>query len=208
MNKIIVGLNRSIVAWFLRNTPLKDLGPEMEILAERCYRNRLANKGYVPLEIFEACIGIGGNYPCAQIIVEVVKDGQHAGYALRQRDSGEIGTEWAGMYHNVCTAVRMGETAEQVLARDFSDITGIAPAVNDLEYVGTNLQSEPERLADAVTTIWKIKVKESDVSHFKGAWKVFTDLNDPTIIDHMQAILKWAFDPDRPRFHRTFTKTC
>jgi len=203
-------MNKNELRELLETTPLEELGPELDILAERCYQARVANKGRVPREIFESCVGIGGNYPCAQIIVEVIDDtGVHIGYALRQRDAGESGSEWSGLYHNVCSAIRMGETEQDVLARNFADITGVVPAVNDLEYVGTNLQSEPERRADAVTTIWMIPMREADISTLNGTWKVFGDdeLGDPSIIDHMQAILRWANDPNRDQFKRTFTKT-
>ena len=200
-------MGKNELAEYLRTTPLAQLQEAFAILADRCYRERVRNRGRVPKEIFESCIGIGGNYPCAQIIVEVVDASRkRIGYALRRRDSTESGVEWQGQYHNVCTAVRMGETADDVFARDFSDIFGETPPLEHLEDVGASLPSEPERRADAVTTIWKIQILENEIPNLVGTWKLFTNWHHPSVIDHMQAILDWASNPSRKRYFRTFTK--
>lgn len=191
---------QNTVLWSLKHAELRELGEVFKLLVEKVYRYRLANEGYVPVEIFEACVGMGGVSVSVQIVNEVIENGVHIGFALRKRGGEEVGEKWQGLYHSTCATASLLTTPESAFKRNTIDAFGYLPTLDKLEKLGVTIHNEPERWSACVTIMYRRKVTREQVASFKGGWKIFTDIHDPLIIDHNQYLLEWVSDPDRKWF--------
>ncbi|HAM88384.1 MAG: hypothetical protein US83_C0005G0001 [Candidatus Falkowbacteria bacterium GW2011_GWC2_38_22] len=188
---------------FLKNAPLKDLKEVFSVLADRVYEHRLANQGFVPLEIFESCLGIAGVSISVQIVNQVVDDqGNSIGFALKLRQSDEVG--WQNLYHNTCTTGRIGDTPASALTRDQRETFGEIPKNDKLECLGCTINVETERRSSCLTVMYVRKIKLEDMSSFIGTWKFFSNQQ---VIDHDEQIvnynwhqLEWVIDQSRSLF--------
>lgn len=189
---------------YLRETPLDQLGEAFDILAERVYAHRGANRGFVPREIFAFCVCLGGVYPCVEVVIEVVdaRTGDRIGYALKKRTGGsEEG--WEGQFQIVGTACRMTDDQFSIRMRLASEIFGDeAPPLEQgrLTLLGNEIHDEPERWAACWTAVYLLKI--DSLKGFVDEWQIFTDPDDLSIIDHHRNTLKWAMDPQRPALAR------
>ena len=86
--------------------PLEDLGDVLNVLAGRVQAHRAKNSGFVPREIFAACVALGGVYPCVEVIVQVYEGEHFRGFAVKKRGGNEQG--WEGEYQIVGQAARLG----------------------------------------------------------------------------------------------------
>lgn len=184
--------------------PLNELGELFRSLVQRVYEHRKQNKGYVPLEIFEACLGMGGMSVSVQIVNEVVdRDGNRIGFALKKRESSEAGAAWANLYHSTCCTARMLDVPEDALNRDTKETFGSVPTEN-LEFLGVTIHDEPERWSSCYTVMHRRRVGLDDVKNFVGEWKIFTETDirsrNPEIVDHNWYLLDWVMDENREPF--------
>jgi hypothetical protein len=198
-------MNKEMVLDYLTSTPLKDLGDEFSVLTSRVYANRQANKGYVPLEIFEQCVGLGGMSVSVQIVNAVMDaDGKHIGFALKQRDASEAGEGWASLYHSTCTTGRLPDTPESALERDTKEAFGHASPGKKPGFLGVTIHDEPERCSSCLTVMHLRTVTEKEVSAFVGRWRIFSEADvrhhHEDIVDHNWYLLEWVLDFDRPKF--------
>ncbi|OGZ08558.1 MAG: hypothetical protein A3D65_04870 [Candidatus Lloydbacteria bacterium RIFCSPHIGHO2_02_FULL_50_13] len=189
----------------LAEMPLNELNEMFLALAKRLYAYRKANNGFVPKEIFEACVGMSGMSVSVQIVNEVVDaKGMHIGYAMKQRDSSELGDAWACLYHSTCTTARLQDTPATMLGRDTKETFGVTKPEERLEYLGVTIHDEPERWSSCLTVMHRRMVATEEVSQFTGTWKIFSDndirYHNKEIIDHNWYLLEWVLDPDRPLF--------
>ena len=190
---------------FVRTTPLNQLGEVFKVLAERLYVERRANNGFIPREIFERCVGMSGMSVSVQIVNELIDDkAQHLGYALKQRDSSELGDAWAGLYHSTCTTARMTDTPTSMLERNAKEAFG-APWINGLEFLGVTIHDEPERCSACLTVMYHRTVTLQEFAQFTGTWKTFSSYEDirhhnKEIVDHNWYLLEWVCDRNRPIF--------
>lgn len=201
---MIVNTKEGTLEW-LAETPLNELGEVFKVLVERVYQHRKANNGFTPKEIFEQCVGMSGMSSSAQIVNEVVDaTGRHVGYALKQRDSSELGDAWAGLYHSTCTTARITDTPATTLGRDTKETFGVTKPEEKLEFLGVTIHDEPERWSSCMTVMHRRKVTEEQVAQFTGVWRIFSDDNirnhHKDIIDHNWYLLEWVLDPNRPMF--------
>ncbi len=189
---------------FIGGAPLKELREVFLRLVERVYAHRKANKGYVPVEIFEPCLGMGGVTVSVQIVNEVIgADGKRIGFALKKREANESGDAWKDLYHSTCCTMRMTDAPEDALGRDTKETFGAIPSEKP-EFLGVTIHDEPERWSACVTIMHRRKVRAEDMRQFVGEWKIFTEADvrahDPQIIDHNWYLLEWVLDERRPPF--------
>ncbi len=182
---------------FVETTELKDLAEVFAILAKRTYEHRKNNNGFVPREIFASCIGLGGGYLCAEIVVEV----EGKGYALKKRNNSNE-ESWENQYQIPGCAVRITDNQEKVFARLSDEIFGkeIIDLENQISYLGCEIHDEPERLATCWTLMYKLTIQEKNLNQLSGEWKIFQNTDNARIIDHHRNTLKWASNPNRPLF--------
>lgn len=192
-----------ILDW-ARTAPLKELAPLLRLLAARLYEHRLAHNGYVPPELFEPSLGIGGVTVSSQIVNEVVDaDGKRIGFALKRREKGEIG--WEGLHHNTCCTFRLTDTPDSALLRNVRETFQEIPAEEELEVLGVTVHHEPERQATCVTLMYRRQVAHQDVvRRFAGTWKLFSEEDirnrNPELVDHNCWQLEWVMDKSRETF--------
>lgn len=90
---------------YLRDTNLTDLGEEFSVLAERLWAERKKNNGFIPREVFNQSVGMGGNYTTIIAIPQVVSEsGEVLGYAHKMREAGDDG--YQEYYHQPGTLMR------------------------------------------------------------------------------------------------------
>ncbi len=183
----------------LAEEKLGNLQGVFSLLAKKVLDHRKDNHGLVPLQVFTSCLTIGGCYTCFEVLHRVKgEDNQSLGYALKKRDPSDQG--WSGQWHIVGTVQRMtddqGDVFRRLTTESFGEVSGDLLNPSDLEFLGIEIHFEPVRNATALTLIFRNKVR--DGSLLKGNWKVFTDFDDPEIVDHHRRTLKWAEDPHRP----------
>jgi hypothetical protein len=193
-----------LVRW-LEETPLAKLAFVFKILVQRVYSHRLANKGFVPPEIFESCIGMSGVAASVQIVNEVVDaGGDHLGYALKLREEGEVGDAYKGTYHNTCCSVRLFDTPATALGRDTKEAFGRELPDEELEFLGVTIHDEPARFGADMTVMHRRKVTLEQMQGFVGTWRMFTNAEvlarDPLIVASNCDQLSWVMDPKRPPF--------
>lgn len=188
---------------YLKTAPLKDLEEVFSILADRVYKHRIENYGFVPLEIFEYCLGIAGVSISVQIVNQVVDDqGEPIGFALKKRQSDEVG--WENLYHNTCTTGRIGDTPASALGRDQKETFGKIPDNDQLKCLGCTINVEIERRSSCLTVMYVRKIKLDDISSFIGDWKFFSNQqimdHDERIVNYNWYQLEWVLDPNRSFF--------
>lgn len=194
---------RAILLRAISNAPLEKLEDVFRILSRRVHTHRQANRGFVPREIFPFCIGIGGIYPCVEIVVKA-HDGKSLGFALKKRSGNEQG--WKGKYQIVGAAVRTTDKPENVYNRVLAEIFGEGKQPPNLrqskklEFIGTEIHDEPERQAVCLTLVWQIKMMKKDLAGLDGEWRFFKNPNDKRIVNHHQKTLAWVSDENREIF--------
>ena len=73
-------ITRKEVLAYLKKKSLKALGPEFTALVKKTHGYRKDHKGFVPLEVFNQCVGIGGRYKCVEICTLVFNNqGERSG---------------------------------------------------------------------------------------------------------------------------------
>ncbi len=204
MKELVLRLMKKLVLWWVRRMPLNELGELFLLLVRRVYEYRKEHKGYVPLEIFEACLGMGGVSVSVQIVNEVVdENGNRIGFALKRRESNEAGSAWANLYHSTCCTARMPDVPKDALDRDTKETFGNVPE-EKLEFLGVTIHDEPERWSSCYTVMYRRKVSFEDVNKFIGEWKVFAaeDIKNrhQKIVDHNWYLLDWVMDEKREPF--------
>lgn len=204
MKRLVLKLVKWLVLWRARNAPLNEMGELFLILAQRVYEHRKKNKGYVPIEIFESCLGMAGVSVSVQIVNEVVDEaGKRIGFALKKREANEAGEDYRGLYHNTCCTFRTFDTPEDALNRDAEETFGNVSEEN-LELLGITIHDEPERRSACVTVMHRRKVRPEDVNRFVGEWKIFSDEairnRNPNIVDSNWYQLDWVMAEGRKLF--------
>lgn len=187
----------------MTETPLEELGPVLAAFAERLYRHRLANKGFVPREIFQPLIAMDGETSSVQIVNEVVgATGEHIGFALKLREADEVG--YQGLYHNTCCSLRMFDSPATALGRDTMEAFGCIPPDDQVEFLGVTIHHEEQRHGADVTMMHLRKITEEQLATFVGTWKVFTDAeiraHPKNVVASNWWQLEWVMDPNRPKF--------
>ncbi|MBI4032691.1 hypothetical protein HY374_03230 [Candidatus Berkelbacteria bacterium] len=191
-----------VLTW-IKDVPLAALGALFRLLVERVYAHRQANKGYVPREIFEPCLGLAGVTVSVQIVNELVDvRGRRIGFALKQREPDEAG--WAGLYHSTCGTARLPDDHKAALMRNTEETFGKVPADDKVEFLGVTIHDEPERWSACYTIMHRRKVRLDDLKRFVGTWLVFRDdeirARNPEIVDHNCFLLDWVMDENREPF--------
>lgn len=185
----------------IEDTPLDELGEVFEIIATRVFQHRQENRGFVPLEIFPYCVGIGGGYLCAEIVV-IAEDG--SGFYLKKR-VGEDELGWKGQFQIPGTSIRTTDNPEDVFERlsdEISSESGLRFNMYNAAFIGIETHNEPERMATCWTAVWQIVIPKDLDSSFSGEWEFFSqdDLDNEKIIDHHRNTLKWAAKKTRDIF--------
>lgn len=191
-------MKEQVLEW-LEKTPLNEMGEAFLILAQRVYEHRKKNKGYVPLEIFESCVSLGGHYLCHEIVVSLVDDsGGFVGLALKKR-SGADEAGWKGKFQIVGVSTRPTDGPNEVYRRLEMEIFGKETGrcnEETLNHLGMEVHNEPERRVTCWTNIWMLKVASLD--GFSGEWKVFANTDDLSIVEHQRRTLAWVKNLRRP----------
>ncbi|MDD4902425.1 MAG: hypothetical protein PHE24_04810 [Patescibacteria group bacterium] len=185
----------------LKNSPLDQLGDVFKMLADKVFAHRRENKGYVPLAIFPYCVGIGGIYPCVEMIVEVRSLlGTPIGYALKKRSAEE--QAWQGKYQIVGVAGRITDQPKNIFNRLTTEIFGQNKLAEykKADFIGIEIHDEPERQATCWTAVWKISIRKNQFPLLSGDWKIFNQFENDGIIDHHRKTLGWAANPAREVF--------
>ena len=199
MKKLVLRWVKKLVLWWIRETPLNKMGDFFLSLAKRVDEHRKKNKGYVPLEIFESCVALGGHYLCHEIVVSVVDDsGKFIGFALKKR-SGADETSWKGQFQIVGVSTRPTDGPDEVFRRLQQEIFGKEAGHYDkeaLNHLGMEVHNEPERHVTCWTNVWMLKIRKLD--GFSGEWKIFADTDNLSIVDHHRRTLEWAKNLSRP----------
>lgn len=197
------GMNDALLK-ILEKTPLEELGPVFEILARRVYNHRKQNNGYVPLSIFPFCVGLGGVYPCVEI---VVIDSENGLPMVKKRNSkSEHGYQNEFQVPGVTARITDGPI--DVLNRAFRELFGLDLQFDycdfpNLEMVGIEIHDEPYRRATCWTLVYKYFLPSGLRKVLVGEWKyVHPPYDDPEVVDHHRATLSWACTPKdgRPFF--------
>ncbi len=183
-----------------------ELVPIIQALAKKIYAHRQANKGFVPISVFEYLIGMSGAAVSVQIVHEVhTRDSHRLGFALKLREAEEAGEKYRGKYHNTCCSFRMYDTPETALGRDTADAFGDkATDVPPVEFLGVTIHHEEARRGADVTMMHLRIINEDDLPRLTGQWKVFTEAgirerNREIVFSNCEQ-LEWVMDPDRPMF--------
>lgn len=188
----------------VKETPLNEFGEVFFALVRKVYEYRKTHEGYVPREIFEACLGMAGLTCSVQIVNEVVgEDGKRIGFALKKREAYEV--SWEGLYHSTCCVGHLFTTPENALGKDTEETFGYIPDPNeDMEFLGATIHYEPERLMACLTVMHRRKIRPEDVSRFVGEWKIFTEEDirsrNPEIVDNNWYLLEWVMAEKRRPF--------
>jgi hypothetical protein len=191
---------RDLVLEYLGTAQLESLGPEFELLSERVFAHRMANKGLVPKEIFSSCLGLGGQTQVYEAVVRVLGDkGETIGFALKKRSASDSG--WPGLYHNAGTVIGMLDSTHAVMQRLTAEIfqSGMEKPLDLLGKCITNQFVGRESVCWA--DIHETRIYEACLWKLRGDWKLFTfdelQVGNPDIIDFELAIILWANNPDR-----------
>ncbi len=185
---------------FLREARLEQYGPILEIVAERIFKHRLENEGYIPGNLHRDSVGVGGVYPAVEIVVRLVDEqGVFQGYLLKMRETHDQG--WQGEWHIPGTGGRMTDGSDEPFARLAGELFGKRDAslVAGAQPVGVEIHTEyRERKASCWTFVHTIDVRNP--SELDGEWQLYTprQLDDPAIVDHHRNTLRWINDPSRP----------
>ncbi len=137
-------MQTQITDW-LKDKNLKDLGEVFEVLAEKLWEERQSHEGFIPNQVFNQSVGMGGSYTTIIAIPRVVDEtGRILGYAHKLREVGDDG--WAGYYHQPGTLMRtiqpdpFGDSLKRLTQEFFGDnhqyqdqkITELGFAVTDI----------------------------------------------------------------------------
>ena len=171
--------------------PLQELGPLFEVLSEMVFGHRLENNGYVPLEIFPFCVGIGGVYPCVEVIVEA-----NNGFWLKKR-AGDEEQGWKDQYQIPGQTARLADQPKDIFNRLAKEIFGDNTPddfQDQLKFVGIEIHEEyDERRVTCWTAVWRTEVIDSMLF---GEWQWFNSENikDESIVSHHKDTLKWFIE--------------
>jgi hypothetical protein len=187
----------------LRDEPLEKLAEGLEVLADRLTEHRRTHAGFVPLPIFPFCIGIGGIYPCVEIVVRVKNFfGFTVGYALKKRTTKEQG--WVGKYQIAGTAGRQTDNPERIFQHLWNEIYGTnAPAISKkAKFIGVEIHDEiEERQAVCWTLVYQTDIKKSQLAYLSEGWKLFRQHElDGRVVDHHRHTLAWVASGKRQLF--------
>lgn len=188
----------------VQEAPLSDLAPVFEILAERVYQHRKENNGYVPLQIFPFCVGIGGVYPCVEVIVYLDEPSRGARIFFKKRE-GTSEQGWEGQYQIPGVAGRITDSPADIFGRLAKELFGHdadAESLKNLNFVGIEIHDETERRATCWTLVYDLTVDYMSKRPVGGEWKLINMLSeDGTIIDHHRKTLEWYLTlQNRPLF--------
>lgn len=169
--------------------------------AEKVHLWRQENNGYVPREIFASCVGIGGVYPCVEMVIEIATEkGDWGGYALKKRGGNE--QDWEGQYQIVGVAGLSTDSPADIFKRIEEEIHGPGgyPVERVPIFVGVEIHNEPERYATCWTLTYKLRVSRHEIKRFSGDWKIFTDVDSLEIVDHHRKTLRWVMSASPNEF--------
>lgn len=199
----------AVVAEYFRKTPLKGLHESTTALADVVYAHRLENRGFVPREVFESVMGVGGITVSVQIIHEVLDaDGTPVGFALRLRDEGEVGEAYKGKYHNTCCSLRWTDTITSALERNDTDAFDETHGAL-LQYLGVTYHHEAPRRNMDLTFMYRRRISVEDITRMNGEWRFFSfesllcmlgkSAGELPIVESNLHQLLWAMAPDEYR---------
>ncbi|MCK5026819.1 MAG: hypothetical protein KAS07_00215 [Candidatus Pacebacteria bacterium] len=186
-----------------QKTPLKKQTPVIKILSEKVYKERSANKGFVPPKVFEPLLGMGGVTFSVQTVHEVVdKNKNRLGFALRLRDKNEVGDAFIGLYHSTCSTFRLFDTPETALNRNDTEATGNR---EDLpKFIGVTIHHEESRKCADVTAMHIRQITLKQINEMNGTWKCFTEdeiqKRDPRIVRSSLQQLLWVMSSNKKSF--------
>jgi len=201
MNLFVQVVVRTL-SWILGFFPLEKLKTVFAMLAKKVLGHRLAHNGFVPREVFEYCIAIGGGYLCAEIVV-AASDGKS--YWLKLRDSEEE-AGWKNKYQITGVAIRATDSPWHFLSRLYSEIFGdnFAEVINSgdvtarLVYKGIETHDESEEgRGTCWTAVWLLSITEEEEKLLDGTWTRFSfdGLDNEEIVVHHGPMLEWVTNP-------------
>ncbi|MEK7584326.1 MAG: hypothetical protein AAB490_03705 [Patescibacteria group bacterium] len=194
----------SLVLDAIRTTPLAEMGALFKILAARIYEHRRSHKGFVPLELFEWCMAIGGMQAALEVlpILPAVCGSPTTRFALKHR-TGKKESSWQGLYQIPGATAVPDRGPRDLLNRvsaEFYGQHGRTLLFDELVYVGTEVHNEPERLSSCLTVVYVKHIQA--LAELDGAWRIFTDVDleqdNAEIVDHHRETLKWLLRWEQP----------
>jgi hypothetical protein len=210
LKRFLLWIATRILCSIISMMSFKDMGAFLTVLADKVYKHRLGNRGYVPIEVFEQLLG--PVTVSVQIVHLVLDEGRHdVGFALRLRDESEAGDMYQGKYHNTCTSLRWGDTVKTALARNDDDV--FDDEFNEerpLKELGMTYHHERPRRNMDLTFMHQRRLWGDDMKKLKGTWKVFTfaelramvgkSPEELPIVESNLHQLLWVMDGSRSRF--------
>lgn len=185
---------RKEVQRFLRTTPLEEIKEELEIIGQRLEAYRFGNDGFTPKAIFASCVGVGGTYPCYEVVIRVTDGPVVKGFALKKREIADHG--WHGQFHITGVSARRTDGRREILARLSKEIFGRVDRLDltRLTFAGIELHNEPERRAACHTVVFVLDIRGDGLGNLSGEWKTFEtqQLDDFSILDHHRKTLRWV----------------
>ncbi len=181
-------MNANNLAKLVGEIPVDDLAPILEAITSTIWSHRVKHDGFVPLSIFPLCTGIGGIYPCVEILPQISDD-----FALKMRGAGEQGESWTNKYHIPGVCGRIVDTPEKIFGRlsqeIFGNIDNVSPS--NLTPVGIIISNEiTERAAICWSFIYTMKIR--NLSKLVGNWKLFKTGDDESEINLLhRRTLEW-----------------
>lgn len=157
----------------IQKTPLPDLGSIFHALAEKTLSHRLANKGFVPLEVFPNMLSLAGAIPVVELVIEVRgQNGRNRRYALKKRD-GDV-DQWKGYWHLAGTVARLTDSWKAVFERLSTEVYGSRRALprHALSFAGIALNYEKHRRVSQWSIFYHLRVNEKEIQRFAGTWTV------------------------------------
>lgn len=196
----------------VENSPLEELTDLFKILACKVYEHRRMHRGFVPFEIFEQCLGIGGIAVGVEVVLSLPRQCGIVAtpFALKRR-KGEAELSWTGMFQIPGAMARTNVGIADLLDKVSNEIFGNGGrrlSQAELLFAGNTIQNEPERLVTCWTPVFTLPVPTLEGLNLDGEWKVYPgELTEHEVVDHHRETLAWLDSPFRPmvadlRLHR------
>ncbi len=182
---------------FMRNASWEELGPILQIVADRVNESRRGTGGNTPRPIWRACVELGPSYACIEIVLWVKDDsGETVGVALKKREMSDQG--WAGSEHVNGCALRPNDDLARAQERLLDELTDDACLREQLR---TSFESrhafievhreDPERSVNCMTAVWEAWVPLSAMTLLKPGFvfRPLSQMSADAIVDHHQTTL-------------------
>jgi hypothetical protein len=200
-------LTPEALAAAVERTELEELGPLCEALSKKVLEYRLGHNGFLPRPVFPHAVGIGGVYPCVEVVIRLVDaTGKVLGYWLKKRAKQEQG--WQDEFQIPGVTALITDSVDDIMGRLAKEVFGVNDPMLlvNRQLVGTEIHDElKERGAICWTTVFHLDVQEH--VRLPGDWKLIfasqVKLSKgrlKNVIRHHCQTLRWVHDPNRPDF--------